>query len=245
MATIGDRVSRVAFKLGNRQDLLVPIDGGSGPSRLDLWLTDAYISLGFGVTFPESEVSMNFLTVAGSSQYARPDDVRAIKSLTGYKSDGTVLTIETKDIGYLRRYQNEQVMNNPPKSTPAIWAEFGSYLYFSPVPNDAYSIFVDYWQKPIVDQTSQASIESTNLQLPDDWLEVLDYEATMRGHAELQEPDKSMALQQLLYGATDASGRYSPGLIQNLMNRRQASTPYKDWGLQPKVNAIRPYGGKS
>lgn len=248
MATIGDRVSRVSFKLGNRTDLLAPIGGVTGAaSRIDLWLVDAYLSLGWGVDFAEMEQTTNFLTVNSSQTYPRPSDARAIKNITGYGSNGTVYTMNTVDIGYIRRYQSpQQGQQNATTTAPSTWAEFGNTLWFSPPPIGGINMVVDYWQVPQVDQTNQNTIESTQLLLPDDWLEILDYQATMRGHAELQEPDKTMALQQLLYGTVDPStGKFSPGLIQQLMTRRQATTGFKDWGLQPQNMAMRSYISRS
>lgn len=312
MATLGDRVNRVSFKLGNRTDLTSPIGGsvdgiidtssisaaginytpgdiltliqtgavdsqvqvdevdifgygsiisytlitggngyvngasiptaggtGSGatfniavtsqvnPSRILGWLADSYINLGFSYPFSELEETITFLTVQGQSVYDYPPQVRAIKALTLYRPDGTIITCETKDIKYVRK------MNNQNQGAPSIWCDFHEEIIFRPVPdgNGPYSVVTDVWLKPVITE----DIASTIILLPDDWLEALDYAATVRGHTELQEEDKARAIQSLLYGSTDpGTGKYTPGMIQNLQNRQQATTPYIDWGVQPQ-----------
>ncbi|MDE1971451.1 MAG: hypothetical protein KGI50_07800, partial [Patescibacteria group bacterium] len=64
---------------------------------------------------------------------------------------------------------------------------------------------------------------------------IVDYQAAIRGNAELQQADKSREMQELLFGFTDpANGRIVPGLIEELQNRQQAMSPYVDWGIQPQ-----------
>jgi hypothetical protein len=51
----------------------------------------------------------------------------------------------------------------------------------------------------------------------------------------MQEEDKAHAIQAMLYGYSDpATGKYTPGLVQNLQNRLQASGAFKDYGIQPQ-----------
>jgi hypothetical protein len=177
--------------------------------------------------FPGSEATVSFNTVQGVGAYSYPDTVRAIEALTLFRADGTIITVETKDIKYLRR------MNSFNQAAPSMWAEYGSQINFRPIPdnNGPYLCVLDCWMKPIITNP----ISSTPCLLPIDWLEGLDYGAASRGHTDIQEEDKAHAIQSLLYGFVDPqTGKYTPGLIQNLQNRIQASAPFKDWGMQPK-----------
>jgi hypothetical protein len=197
------------------------------PSRIDIWLRDAYINLFMENRFPGSEATVSFNTVQGVGAYNYPDTVRAIEALTLFRSDGTIITVETKDIKYLRR------MNSLNQAAPSMWAEYGYSINFRPIPdnNGPYLCVLDCWMKPII----TTPISETPCLLPIDWLEALDYGATSRGHTDIQEEDKAHAIQSLLYGFVDPqTGKYTPGLIQNLQNRIQASAPFKDWGMQPK-----------
>jgi hypothetical protein len=200
----------------------------TGPSRIDLWLRDAYINLGMSTPFPDSEFSIQDLyTVQGVDNLNYPDTVRAIKCLTLYRPDGTVLTMETKDVQYIRR------MNSQNQGAPSIWCDFAQSILLRPVPdgNGPYQAVMDVWLKPVI----LNPIETTPILLPDDWLEVLDYMAAARGHTELQEEDKARAIQSLLYGSVDPqTGKYTPGMVQNLQTRMQATSPYINFGVQPK-----------
>jgi hypothetical protein len=161
-----------------------------------------------------------------------------MQRLTLYRPDGTVLTMETKDIAYLRR------MNAFTQSAPAMWAEFGRNLHFRPIPdnNGPYLCVVDVWMVAIMDLDNIGA--SSNL-LPGDWWEALEYAAAVRGHTDLQEEDKAHAVQSLLYGYMDPqTGKYTPGLIQNLQNRLQATAPFKDYGMQPRGTTLRYTGAR-
>lgn len=219
----------------------VPTIGGNGtgatfditanstaqPSRIEQWLTKAYINLAMENRFPGTEKSITFNTVQGVDAYDYPETVRAIEALTLYRSDGTVITVETKDIKSLRR------MNAVNQAAPSMWAEFGRQIVFRPVPdnNGPYQCVLDTWANPVIENP----VSDTVILLPDDWIEALEYGATSRGHTDIQEEDKAHAIQSLLYGFVDPqTGKYTPGMIQNLQTRIQASAPFKDWGMQPK-----------
>lgn len=226
MAVLDDLVQLVAFQLGNRPDLTQPVAAIGAISRIELWLKNAYVSLGMGQSFSEMESTLTFTTTVGLDNYAYPTTVRAIKSLVLSRPDGTVILPARKDIQYIRRYASVGIT-----SAPAIWAPFSSLIFFRPAPDMIYTATVDFWAKPVI----SGSLGTTPILLPDDWLEALTYDAAMRGHTELGEPEKARALAMLLYGFTDPqTGKFTPGMLQNLSNRMQAEAPFEDWGVQPK-----------
>lgn len=233
--TIDDRKISVAMKIGNRQDLLQPAPGmpllGSY-SRISGWLRDAYIETVYSRTFEQGEETFQFQTVAGQDSYVLPDEVRAPKALTGYDDNGTPIIMSWTSIAYLRRYSAVNVpASTVGQARPSLYTLWAQKIVMKPTPNASFTFFLDYWQKPLITD----DVDSTPLLLPDDWLEVLDYKAAIRGNAELQQADRSREMQELLFGFTDASnGRIVPGLIAELQNREQAAQPYTDWGLQPQ-----------
>lgn len=237
-ATITSRKINVAMKLGNRQDLLLPApNSGNTYSRISGWLRDAYISVGMSQTFSETESTMTFSLVQGQDTYTYPTSVRAIKSLVGINQDtGASIIVDWKDINYVRRYSSGTPLTNgtPFQSIPSIVADFGNNLIFRPVPDNSNILFyMDNWTKPII----TTDVDSTQLQVPDDWLEIIDYEATLRGHAELLERDKGREMMTMLWGYTDPStGSKTQGIIDRLGNRKQAQVPYAPYGIQPKYN---------
>lgn len=234
--TITNRVNNVAMKLGNRQDLLQPApNSGNAYSRIAGWLRDAYISVAFAHTFEQAEQTIQITLVPNNDTYAYPDTVRAIKSLVGKnQTTGAPIIVDWKDIEYIRRYASQYVPPNTPfVGVPSIVAPWANTIIFRPVPdgNGPYIFYMDCWMKPVI----TPDIVSTQLQVPDDWLEVLDYDAAMRGHIELLERDKAAEVTKLLYGYTDPnSGAKITGITDRLGNRLQAQKPYMDWGLQPK-----------
>lgn len=196
-----------------------------GDCRIDYWLRDAYINLMMENKFPATEVTYTFYTAQGQDVYPYPDSIRAIEALTLYRPDGTIITVEDKDIKYIRR------MNPVNQAAPSMWCEYNNQIIFRPTPdsNGPYTCTLDGWQNPIIGTPIQ---ETQNL-LPLDWHEALVFAATLRGHVDLQEEDKAMKIQSFLNGFTDPTGKYTPGLLGNLQSRLQISARFKDWGLQP------------
>ncbi len=230
--TIAERKINVSMKIGNRADLLEPAPGsGQTYSRISGWLRDAYIAISTCRTFEQTEATYQFNLVQGQTEYLIPGQLRALKALTGYDSSGTPIILEYKDIAYIRRY-------NPNGSSfqarPSIYTFYGNKMIIRPSPDqDTYTFYLDYWQRPLI----TADVDSTPLLVPDEWLEVIDYEAAARGNAELQQADRSHEMLELLNGYTDPqTGRFVPGIIERLQNRNQATSPYVDWGMQPSYN---------
>lgn len=234
--TIQQREINVAMKLGNRQDLMAPQPGSSNTySRIDGWLRDAYISISFSQTFEQTEETTTFKTVPGQDAYDYPDTARAIKSLVGVNQQtGAPIIVDWKDINYVRRYA-QNYPGQPNQGTPSIVAPWGQGLIFRPIPDaQPYLFYLDIWEKPVIED----DVISTQLALPDDWLEVVDYDAAIRGHAELLEDDKAASKSKLLYGWTDPNtGQKVQGITDRLGTRLQAQKPWMDWGIQPKWNA--------
>lgn len=231
--TISQRKVPVSMKLGNRADLLQPAAGsGASYSRISGWLRDAYIAVTAVRTFEQTEVTYNFTTTQGADTYQLPWQVRAMKSFEGYDSTGTPIHVSWKNMAYIRRYNPG---TQPPstgtfQSRPSIYTIWGQSIVFRPTPDNAYTFYMDAWQRPQI----TGDVDSTPLLVPDEWLEVVDYEAAVRGNAELQQEDKSRNMQELLYGFTDPNtGRFVPGIIERMESREEASAPYVDWGIQP------------
>lgn len=233
--TIEMRKINVAMKLGNRQDLLEPAPGSSFTySRISGWLRDAYIAISTCRTFEQTETTAQFQTIVGQDTYVIPAPLRAAKSFMGYDYQNTPINVLWKDIAYIRRYAPGNLNTGGPYpilARPSIFTFFANSIIFRPVPDNTYTFFLDYWQRPMITK----DVDSTPLLLPDEWLEIVDYEASVRGNAELQQGDKSHELQELLYGFTDpTSGRSIPGIIERMQNRSQAMSPFVDYGIQPQ-----------
>lgn len=221
-SVLSDFIPQVRPKLGGRTDI---------DDRISQWLLEAYRELTMGYDFETMEKSTQDLTVPGTDIYAYPTDARALKAIT--LVDATVASAspiqpKKKNIQVVRRYQVGI------QGAPAVWAPFSSSYILRPVPDLSYTIYLDYWKKPTVDLTSISTINSTAIELPDDWLDILVYLATEKGHAELQETDKAQAVHQLVHGDPNPSKGF-PGMIREHTNRNAKENGISDYGLRPRI----------
>jgi len=227
MDTIDDRVSYVQLELGNRADLTA-----GNPSRIQNWIWQSYLNLGSSYKFHENQKTVTLQWISGMDSIPYPDDARAILNVAFYRAiDGTAIKVNWKDINYLRRYPTQGLSGAQNVGPPAIAASFTDQLFIRPLcDSQVYNVIIDYWAKP----TKASPIGDTDLLVPDDFLEIIDMGAMMRGHASLGEAEKAQSLQQLLYGFTiPTTSKFVPGLIATLYTRRQAEAPTMDYNIQP------------
>ncbi len=191
------------------------------PSRVDVWLRDAYLELAFAYPFDELLTTVDVSTVVGTAIYNYPAGVRAIRSLALLNTTTNQATpLDRKNIREIDTY------NTTTQSVPQIYATwvvqgppFVRHIVLRGVPNLVYTIRWRAWLAPVIN----ATVSLTSLQMPDDWLEILDYSAAIRGFTELLEPDKATAIFNLIHGYTDPrTGKYQPGLIAMRMTTMQA-----------------------
>jgi len=235
MATIDDRVPFVQVELGNRADL-----SAGNPSRIQNWLWQSYLQVGMSYKFSESEFTDNDQWQQNQDSIDYPDNCRAILNVAFFRHiDGTAIKVNWKNIAYLRRYPTNGASGQQNVGPPAIIASFNQQIFVRPLcDQQVYDAVIDFWQKPIQDPNS---IGATVLLVPDDWLEVVDMGAMLRGHVSLGEIDKAQALQQTLFGYTvPTSNKFVPGLMATMYNRRQAEAPGMDYNIQP-TSAKRSY----
>lgn len=250
---LANRRPYVLAALGNRSDIGAQGAFG-GPSRIDNWIWQSYLNLGMTYPFEQAEDTVSGQWVTGMDFISYPPQARRFDSIQFYQPNGTAIKISWKDIQYLRRYPASNVtipVSNGLLSVgpPSIVAAFGEKLFVRPYADTVtYSWIGDIWLKPqqIVGESAPdasppyvslgaADIGATEIQVPDDWLEIIDMGAILRGHVSLIERDKAQELQQLLFGfAMPQSGKMVPGLIAQMWNRRQAQAPIMDYNIQPR-----------
>src|SRR5207344_1899147 len=151
-----------------------------------------------------------------------PDGARAIKDITIYINNAP-RTLFKRNMKIIRQYQAQNT------SVPAIWAPFGSMYYLRGVPNGAYPIVIDFWKWPEI----MATVDETVVDLPPDWIEIVSYEAQMRGYVDLQEADKAANIRAILYGNPMKPGM--PGLIKQRLTRIQAEYQDANYGMRPRT----------
>lgn len=228
MATIDDRVPFVQVELGNRADLT-----SGNPSRIQNWIWQSYLNLASSYHFHEADLSVTNQWQAGMDSVDYPADAKSLNSVMFYRQiDGSPIKVNWKDIAFLRRYPQAGTSGQSNVGPPAIIASFAQQIFVRPkCDSQVYDVAIDYRAKPVQDPSG---IGATVLLVSDEFLEVIDMGAMMRGHASLGEPDKANALQQLLYGYTmPSTGKFVPGLIATMWTRYQADAPARDYGIPP------------
>jgi hypothetical protein len=251
---LANRRAFVALELGNRADIQ-QLGAAGAPSRVDNWLWQSYLNLAMSYHFSEADNTQPDQWQAGADSINYPDAARAIINVAFFRQNGTAIRVNWKNIAYLRRYPTGGPALNSNVGPPAIIASFGQQIVVRPLcDSQVYNVIIDFWQKPLQTAGQDAlnasppyasqganDIGSTLFAVPDDWLEVIDYGAKLRGHADLGEPDRAQAIQQLLYGFTvPTTNKFVPGLIATMWTRRQAEAPNMDYNLQP-TGAKRSY----
>jgi hypothetical protein len=216
---IGDRIDTVVSLLSGRTDK---------NSAISSWLMNSYRELAFAVPFEELEETETVNLVPNSPTLDYPIGARAIKSVTlGYPVNNpqAALPLPKRNKDILNRY-----LFVKPGQT-AIWAPYGEQMWFGPVPDQPYPLVRDWWRRPQPDQTD---INNTLIELPDDWIEIVDYGAQMRGWIDPQEFDKAAGLRTMLWGDPDPTKK-NPGLIKTKLTRIQAEYMNADYGFRPKL----------
>src|SRR5215831_3145437 len=117
--TINNRIIEVNFELGNRGDLT-----SRSPSRLALWMRNAYISLCQSYDFEGLEFSITS-QLSNASQLGWQPDARAIKSMIITGPGGDISFPDHKDIQTIRR---SQVTLSPGK--PSMYCVFNNNILF-------------------------------------------------------------------------------------------------------------------
>lgn len=247
MDILANRRAFVALELGNRADIQ-QLGAQGAPSRVDNWLWQSYLNLAMSYKFSESENTSTDQWQTGSDSINYPTTARAVLNVAFFRHvDGTAIRVWWKDISYLRRYPTTNPGGTQNVGPPSIIATFGQQIFVRPLcDSQLYDVTIDFWEKPLqnagqpapapfaYNPTGSADIGGTLFKVPDDWLEVIDYGAKLRGHADLGEPDRANAIQQLLYGFTvPTTNKFVPGLIAQMWTRRQAEAPGMDYGMQP------------
>lgn len=219
MAIISDSVATVQLMLGNRSDLA---------ARISQWLAYAYIDLGMSFPFEELESSIDDQFVPTIDVYDYPASVRAIKTLS-MTVNQVAQPIKRREIKIVRRYSSTNA------GPPAIYGTRAKQILVRPVPDNTYPFIWDVWLLPAVDQTSTATINASAVLLPLDWVEVMQYMATLRGHISLLERDKAAEIHTLLYG--DPTNQNQPGLIKTKLLIHAAESYDSDFAIRPKTRA--------
>jgi hypothetical protein len=235
MYTIEQRTQAVIDMIGGRTDQ---------NNNIYSWLGYAYTEIGMSYDFEELEETTTTALDGNNSNnsYPYPTIVdsnnnnwttRAVKSLVIVESNNSnnnlMIHLSHKPIQFFDRLPNVV-------GRPAIYTKFKQNVILHPAPSNSYDGWLlrwRVWRKPFL--LAGNNLNSTEIYLPDDWVEILDYAAALRAHTRLLERDKAAEIMQLLHGSEDPRrGRRVPGLIEQKLLQRHAESQYMDWGIRPR-----------
>ena len=237
--TIKDRRGCVTIMLSNRSDL-AQLQSSWGPPfdtrpPIDKWLGDAYVDAGFSYNFDELNVGPLLIQTPGDSvtQYSPlPDDLRAIDQVSiDIDGNGKYVPMNPTDYKVIRRTTSVS------PGRPTRYGRHGLQIWWDRIPDRLYNVQLSYWQKPelVIDPSNTNSdVEDTQLLLADDWFEILDRMAAMRGWEYLQDAMKMSQIKTELFG-DPSDPRKGPGLIKAKMTATIAESSSSEYGITPVI----------
>ena len=240
--TIGDLISGVNAKLGNRTDLT---------DRIPYWLRAAILELTETNEFEELRTTgptVNLTVPANNTQ--------AVYPLTFFKNPGDANINTVVAFSYFVDYPSNNVIRELDYRVPAVidslgtyqsipiyWTRFGSSIILAPPPNQPYAAFLRYQREhPMnnagADDNNTTALNQTQVLMPASWREIVEYSAALRAATELRSDDYATRYHDILFGDPEyrVSGglRGRPGLIaaRTFQNQRDASTNTRRLGIQ-------------
>jgi hypothetical protein len=221
-------------KLSQRQDVIT-----YGPQ----WIADAVLELSRDYRFENLETTGPTVQMtAGTYQYPlsffqNPGDTYPnlipsffmfydipLQPVTGY-NPGIGLTWKTID--------SMELMFST-QGTPAYWTRYQQQIYVAPSPINNYYGYMRYQkQHPF----SQPAALTDVIMLPDEWREIVEYSAALRGAGDLRMLDYAEAYHKILFG--DPASPAQVGLISKRISQIQADS-VENQGMRQ----IRPMNGR-
>ena len=138
-------------------------------------------------------------------------------------------------------YQESDEFKQGP-SLPVDWYRFGHLVGFDPTPNRNYLVQGTYQRRhPITDWfNTQGLLNTTIVLMSEEWYEVLEWLAAMRGFAELLNYPRAEEVYNMCWGRPDPhnSGERLPGLVTNVKSIRRAEAWLQQQPLRPVMRAV-------
>jgi hypothetical protein len=230
VATIGDLIPNVVSKLSNRT---VP------PAKCVKWIQDAVKDITASFSFTELQLKGPTvqLTINESAYdkrfFLNSNDIDAtnIDSFFFYISGNS-------GTGYNLKYRTVPTIEAMMKiaGQPVYWSRHGKVILLAPMPQQAYYVFQRYQERhPWTDNPINDTIR-----IADDWLEIVEYAAAMRGAWDERMYDYNTQVKTLLYGnaefqRTGSKGEGQPGLIHAKCSQQSRDMSNNERQIQPRV----------
>jgi hypothetical protein len=237
--TFANLEAEIVLKLENRV---------TESTNINRWLRDSVIEISgnpdYRDSFPELEVIGPAFNLTGGPQGTAVQEYAESNFLNS--GDYNIKTLDffiwvDYPTNKIRRqlnptnYQDSDKFLSSP-SLPTEWYRFGLAIGFNPPPNQNYQVQARVQRRhPIIDYfNTQNLLGTTVLLLPNEWIEVLEWCAAMRGFMELLNYERANEIKTLLYG-DPAHPNDNPGLIASVKTKRRNEAWMQQQPLRPVV----------
>lgn len=241
MATIANLESEVILRVENRT---------SETARADVWLRDSLIEIAgnpdYRDSFPELEVTGPLFNLTGGptgttvQEYAESNFIAVgdfdIKTLDFRIWIDFPTNQRSKKLNMSNFQETDKFQSSP--SLPVDWYRFGTNIGFEPTPDRNYQVQARLMRRhPIVDYfNASGQLNTTTILLPNEWFEVLEWAAAMRGFMELLNFERASEIKTMLWG-DPAHPNDNPGLIASIKTKRRAEAWLEQQMLRPIVKS--------
>ena len=142
-------------------------------------LNRSYWELVDRLNFRENEVTIPFVTIAGSRKYGMPTDYNALQGIAIFdlNNQSHKLKRMTKDI-YDTKYNNDT--DNSFQAIPTDYYREGNFIQLYPTPDQVYNCVLHYW-KTLPDLANDSDV----LPIQESWHEIVLLGGVWRGYMEL------------------------------------------------------------
>lgn len=220
----------------------------SETASVDRWLRDALIEISgnpdYRDSFPELEVTGPFFNLTGGSvttsvqEYAESNFISVLDTLNKTLDFRIWIDFPTnqrsKKLNPSHFQETDKFQSSP--SLPTDWYRYGLTIGFEPPPNLNYQVQARVMRRhPITDYfNTNGLLNQTVILLPQEWFEVLEWAAAMRGFMEFLEFEKANEVRTLLWG-DPAHPNDNPGLIASVKTKRRAEAWLEQQPLRPVI----------
>jgi hypothetical protein len=209
------------------------------------WVADAVIELSRSYPFEDLQDTGPVVQMAANqyqyplATFINPTDVIASSNLVPsfymfYNTPNPGVPGYNPGIGLTyKSIDSLELMFSTP-GTPAYWSRWQNNIYIAPAPTNAYYCYMRYQkQHPF----SKPALANDVIMLPDEWREIVEYAAAMRGAGNLRMLDYAQQYKQILFGDPKKPG--DVGLIAARVSQMES-----DIVSNQGMRQIRPINGR-
>lgn len=147
------------------------------------------------------------------------------------------------DTGYEIKYRQPRVVEPMSKISgiPTFYTQVGGLLIVGFLPDQTYATQMRYQREHPFPQLSgnlsqdAATLNSTQLYMPNDWQDIIEYVAAAKAADDVGMNDIATGYNQRVFGYKDPKGRETPGIIQVRQSQQDRNSTYNERQLRPVV----------